>query len=125
MAIVDSTFDYINGLTIDNKAAHDIFKTSCDLKNKGKKLDSRLTYTLKNIVEKALKSKYSDIVIVSCWADSYESTSLVKIKVILSKEIYYLDQDLKDLNKLLKKDIRVKEMVYGLSDNKPTLIIWM
>lgn len=122
---IPSSFNMIETYVVDQVAASKIVTILNDLKIKGKSVDIEVAKNVKNIVNRALATIDETTHVEIYWADMYEDSKLVKIKVILNQEYCLEDNELKALADELIKTLKVKQINYGLSAGRPALIIWM
>lgn len=127
---IESKFVLIETYIPDTEEAiahsHKINTILSDLKSKGRSLEKEVAKNLKNIVNRAIADIDETTEVEVYWADCYEETKIVKIKVILNQAFCINDGELKLLYDRLINTIKVKQLNYGISaGNRPTLMIWM
>ena len=127
---IDSKFTLIDTYIPDTDEArihsHKINTILSDLKSKGRSMEKEVTKNLKNIVNRGITDIDETTEVEVYWADYYEETKIVKIKVILNQAFCINDNELQILYDRLIKTIKVKQLNYGISTgNRPTLMVWM
>ena len=125
---IASNFEAIKTLVIDESYSWKIIQVCDDIKAKGTSLDSPTTFALKNIITKALKKVDESLDVTTYWADKYDASSIVKIKVLLNHELNIgegSEEFFEKLKKIIIKDLKIKQLSYGYSNKIPAIIIWM